>query len=101
MGEMRDENALEHRPYSTDEIALTMSRVSKIVSLLSDDGFDVNRIVIGSGQRVTIFLYCNDRCRELIKNGTASYGYYSNKTPIRQGVFDYHGCRVVWSETFM
>lgn len=91
----------QRKTYSINEIALTMNDVSKIITQLSDDGFFVNKVVIGNAQQPTIFLFNNDKCQDLIKTGRAFYRHFGNKPPIRQGVFEYHGCRVVWPEGFM
>ena len=89
------------RPYTGGEIALTMNDVSIIVTELANEGFLVNKVVIGNAQRPTIFLFSNDKCRDLISSGKASYQHFNNATPIKQGVFEYSGCRVVWSESLI
>lgn len=91
----------QRKPYTIDEIAVTMNDVSKIITQLSNDGFSVNKVVIGNAQQPTIFLFNSDKCQDLIKTGRAFYRHFGNKLPIKQGVFEYQGCRVVWPEGFM
>ncbi|WP_141673677.1 MULTISPECIES: hypothetical protein [unclassified Gilliamella] len=91
----------QRKPYSAEEIALTMNDVSKIIEQLSSEGFLVNKVVIGNALRPTIFLFSNDKCRDLIISGKASYQHFNNVMPIKQGVFEYSGCRVVWSESLI
>ncbi|WP_081295745.1 hypothetical protein [Gilliamella sp. Fer4-1] len=91
----------QRKPYSAEEIALTMNDVSKIIEQLSSEGFLVNKVVIGNALRPTIFLFSNDKCRDLIISGKASYQHFNNVVPIKQGVFEYSGCRVVWSESLI
>lgn len=91
----------EKRPYTGDEIALTINDVSTIVAQLVSEGFLVNKVVIGNALRPTIFLFSNDKCRDLIDSGKASYQHFNNVMPIKQGVFEYSGCRVVWSESLI
>jgi hypothetical protein len=95
------EQTEQRKPYSTNEIALTMNDVSKIVTQLSIDGFLVNKVVIGNAQQPTIILFNNDKCQDLIKSGKAIYRYIGHKVPIKQGVSNYNGCRIVWSESFI
>ena len=90
----------QRKPYTADEIAVTMNDVSKIVEQLSSEGFLVNKVVVGNAQQPTIFLFNSDKCRDLIKIGRAAYRYFGNEPLIKQGVFEYQGCRVVWSEGF-
>lgn len=91
----------QRKPYGTNEIALTMNDVSRIVAQLANEGFLVNKVVIGNALRPTIFLFSNDKCRNLIDSGKASYQHFNNVMPIKQGVFEYSGCRVVWSESLI
>ncbi|WP_085163776.1 hypothetical protein [Gilliamella bombi] len=91
----------QRKPYGTNEIALTMNDVSRIVAQLANEGFLVNKVVIGNALRPTIFLFSNDKCRDLIDSGKASYQHFNNVMPIKQGVFEYSGCRVVWSESLI
>jgi hypothetical protein len=91
----------QRKPYSAEKIALTMNDVSKIIEQLSSEGFLVNKVVIGNALRPTIFLFSNDKCRDLIISGKASYQHFNNVVPIKQGVFEYSGCRVVWSESLI
>jgi hypothetical protein len=95
------EQTEQHEPYSANEIALTMNDVSRIVAQLANEGFLVNKVVIGNALRPTIFLFSNDKCRDLIDSGKASYQHFNNVMPIKQGVFEYSGCRVVWSESLI
>lgn len=91
----------QRKPYGTNEIALTINDVSRIVAQLANEGFLVNKVVIGNALRPTIFLFSNDKCRNLIDSGKASYQHFNNVMPIKQGVFEYSGCRVVWSESLI
>lgn len=91
----------QRKPYTVDEIAITMNDVSKIITQLSDAGFSVNKVVIGNAQQPTIFLFNSDKCQDLIETGRAAYRYFGNQPLIKQGVFEYQGCRVVWSEGFV
>lgn len=91
----------QRKPHSTNEIALTMNDVSRIVAQLANEGFLVNKVVIGNALRPTIFLFSNDKCRDLIDSGKASYQHFNNVMPIKQGVFEYFWCRVVWSESLI
>jgi hypothetical protein len=91
----------QRKSYGTNEIALTMNDVSRIVAQLANEGFLVNKVVIGNALRPTIFLFSNDKCRDLIDSGKASYQHFNNVMPIKQGVFEYFGCRVVWSESLI
>lgn len=91
----------EMRPYTGGEIALTMNDVSIIVARLANEGFLVNKVVVGNAQRPTIVLFNNDKFRELIASGKASYQHANKFMPIKQGIFEYLGCRVVWSENLI
>ena len=84
----------------SNEISSTMNAVSKIISQLAREGFSINRVVIGNAQRPTIFLFYNNKCKELISSGRAFYRHIIG-CHIQQGCFLYSGCRVVWSESLL
>ena len=74
-------------------------QAESVVKQLSDIGVSVLSVVTRHG-RPCIRIARHSYCDELIRNGKASYQYFSNRfSGARQGVFNESGCRVYWSES--
>ncbi|PVY74762.1 hypothetical protein C7330_4076 [Pectobacterium versatile] len=57
--------------------------------------------VMMCGKQPVIRIARNSHCTKLIESGKATYNKFGcgDAGPYRQGVFEQHGCRIIWSES--
>lgn len=55
------------------------------------------------GKQPVIRIARNGHCMKLIESGKATYNKIgrSGIGPFRQGMFEQHGCRIIWSESLL
>ncbi|MBG6248240.1 MULTISPECIES: hypothetical protein [Symbiopectobacterium] len=55
------------------------------------------------GKQPVIRIAKNGHCMKLIESGKAFYNQIglSQTGPFRQGMFEQHGCRIIWSESLL
>ncbi|AIA72721.1 conserved hypothetical phage-related protein [Pectobacterium atrosepticum SCRI1043] len=77
-----------------------LSNVQAVMTALRAMNATVHSVMLKGSQPV-IRIARNGHCAKLIENGVARYvlNGVNNNGRFRQGEFEQHGCRIIWSES--
>ncbi|EPM9395235.1 TPA: hypothetical protein OB875_001047 [Escherichia coli] len=87
---------------STVDINRQMSNVCSAIAALNAMNATVQSVMI-AGSKPLIRIARSSLCNRLLAQGKASYVHigHGRSGSFRQGVFELHGCRVIWSELLL
>ena len=79
-----------------------MNNVSNAITALNALNATVQSVMI-AGSKPLIRIARSSLCNRLLAQGKASYVHigHGHSGSFRQGVFELHGCRVIWSELLL
>lgn len=85
---------------STTVISQQINKVQSAIMALKVTNTDIQSITI-RGHKPVIRVSRSAHCIHMLEQGKASYLYtgHDHRGHFRQGVFELHGCRVVWPES--
>ncbi|MEI7177518.1 hypothetical protein WCT65_00455 [Pectobacterium carotovorum] len=77
-----------------------LSNVQAVMTALRAMNATVHSVMLKGSQPI-IRIARNGHCAKLIENGVARYVLtgVNNNGRFRQGEFEQHGCRIIWSES--
>ncbi|MBE8614840.1 hypothetical protein CYG68_21210, partial [Morganella morganii] len=84
---------------SISDINRQMSNVCSAIAALNAMNATVQSVMI-AGNKPVIRIARSSLCNRLLAQGKAGYVHvgHGRSGSFRQGVFELHGCRVIWSE---